>query len=127
MSTSLEDRAKILIVDAYKVNADVLGTIFEQAGFETFVFYSAEEALASAIKPHVALIEFILIGMNGLDYAVRLRQRCPNCAILCFSGQVADHISEEARARGYIVFDKPVKPEVLIEAAKQALLQRDSY
>src|SRR6202030_632868 len=83
-------KQRILIIDIDRVIADTLAQIFSNKGFEARAFYDAERALAATEewRPNFAVLEFILTDMNGLDCAIRLNQRYPDCAIILLFAQV---------------------------------------
>jgi DNA-binding NtrC family response regulator len=114
---------KILIVDDERSITDSLVTIFSKEGYETHGVYSAELAreLLFEWAPDLAIIDFCLPKMNGLDLAILVKAECPDCRLLLFDSQITTkHVSENARHEG-LVFDviaKPVHPKDLLNWAK---------
>jgi CheY-like chemotaxis protein len=113
------DTTRLLIVDDERVIADTLATIFTHAGYETRPAYSAEEALALIEEwvPHLALIDVVLPGMNGIDLAIRLKAEVPNCRLTLFSGQAAAaDLLDHARRDGHSldIIPKPIHPTELL-------------
>lgn len=56
-------------------------------------------------------------GMNGIELAIRLAERYPECKVLLFSGQAATaHLHVDAKARGhdFDLLTKPVHPQELL-------------
>ena len=56
-------------------------------------------------------------GISGIELAIQMRARYPNCKILLFSGQAATlDLLEGARAQGYDfrLLQKPVFPSVFL-------------
>jgi CheY-like chemotaxis protein len=56
--------------------------------------------------------------MSGIELAVQIRQDCPNCKVMLFSGQVSIiNLLAQAQADGhdFVLVDKPIHPAVLIE------------
>jgi CheY-like chemotaxis protein len=94
---------RVLIVDGDRVIADTLAQVFAQADCEVGVAYSAERALTFVEQwnPDVAIIEFIMSGMNGLECANHLRDQFPEMRILLFYAQLAEYLLE-ALANGAI-------------------------
>jgi DNA-binding NtrC family response regulator len=72
----------------------------------------------------VAILEFILTGMNGLDCANELLEGHPDCKVILMYAQVADHLIDAARACGYEVLAKPIDPKKLIATAGALLNER---
>jgi CheY-like chemotaxis protein len=66
--------------------------------------------------------DVIMPGMNGIDLAIRIKSKCPNCKILLFSGQAATaDLLESARTEGhdFVLLEKPVHPSDLLAAIKK--------
>src|SRR6476661_3487946 len=80
-------RSAVLIVEDERVARRALTTLLASYGFETAAAASAEEALAlvSRLQDHsqdhsrrrVALVDFNLPGMNGIEFISRLEQLDP--------------------------------------------------
>jgi len=120
---------KILIVDDESAISDTLALIFEKNGFTVRVAYSAEQAIETIASwsPDVALLDVMLPGMNGIDFAIVLKDNHPHCRLLFFSGsESAAALLEEAGKRGYIfdILAKPAHPLELLQRAR-ALLAAD--
>ena len=82
---------KVLIVDDERLIADTLAKIFKRAGYVSEAAYSAEAVLdsASTWSPHLAIVDVVLPGMNGIELARWLKKICPECHIVLLSGQLA--------------------------------------
>ena len=80
---------KILIVDDEPTITDTLCTIFEHCGYDCTKAYDAERALELALEtlPDLLLTDVMLPGMNGVQLAITLRERIPECKTLLLSGQ----------------------------------------
>jgi len=55
--------------------------------------------------------------MSGIELALRIRESCPDCKVLLFSGQAATaNLLEKARADGhdFELLSKPVHPSDLL-------------
>ncbi len=114
-------RRKVLIVDPEPVIADTVAMILRQSGYETAVAYDAEKALAQAevFLPDFLVCEIGWVGHTyGIEFAVAVRRRWPDCAILMNSGSrgSADHLQAAAEA-GYPfeVIAKPFHPQDLLQ------------
>ena len=119
---SSADKKRVLIVDDEHVIADTLVTIFSAAGYESRAAYSAEGALdlIPGWPPHFAIVDVILPGMNGIDFAILLKAITPDCPVQLFSGQIdTASLLEAARGKGYAfeVVTKPVHPTELLALA----------
>jgi len=125
MSSSTEQK-RVLIVDDERLIADTLATIFSNKGYEARAVYSAEQALEliSDWLPGLAIIDVQLPGMNGIDFAIRLRAEYPDCKLSLFSGQAStSDLLELARQNGHSfeVLAKPVPPDDFLSQASQLL------
>jgi two-component system OmpR family response regulator len=117
---------KMLIVDSQQTIAETVAEIFVLSGYEVRAKYGGESALEAALEwqPNVAILEFILTGMNGLDCANELLGRHPDCKVILMYAQVAEYLIDAARARRYEVLAKPIDPKKLIATAGALLNER---
>ena len=113
-----------MVVDDEPIVAKTLGIIFSNAGYETRVSESAEQALAMLKEeewvPQFALIDVHLPGMNGIDLAILLKAQIPALRVCLFSGRAeTNDLVEEARRRGHLfpILPKPVHPTVFLGMA----------
>ena len=119
-------RIRVLLVDDEQTIADTLTIIFSEKGYETRSAYSAEQALemASEWSPDLAILDVVLSNMHGVDLAIRLTQRWPNCRIVLLSGQVitSDLLAEaEKKGFSFTILAKPIHPALLLNKALEAL------
>jgi DNA-binding response OmpR family regulator len=117
---------KILIVEDEKVVADTLGQILSAQGYETRVAYSAEDGLKiiSQWSPNLAVLDVMLPKMNGIEFAVLLKENFAGCHILLFSGQPSvEALMQKARNEGhqFEILAKPVHPTVMLNAISTLL------
>jgi len=118
-------RRTVVVVDDEHVIADSLVAILNQSGFSALAAYDAESALdlISARTPDLLISDICMPGMNGIDLAIQVRRRFPNCRVLLFSGHASSTLLlEEARKKGYD-FDflsKPVHPRDLLKCLDRA-------
>jgi DNA-binding response OmpR family regulator len=114
---------KILIVDDEYVITSTLATIFANAGYDARSASSAEEALELIADwyPDLAILDVILPKMNGIDLAILMRAKHPNCRIALFSGQAetSDLLGETSSGYAFDIVAKPVHPEALLCLAAQ--------
>lgn len=119
-------KKRVLIVDDEHVIADTLAIIFSRAGYESRAAYSAESALEliSSWPPDLAVVDFVLPAMNGIDFAILLKATSPDCAIQLLTGRL-DTISlrQAVLQRGYAfeVLEKPVHPNKILALASALL------
>ncbi|MGA8086489.1 MAG: response regulator [Terracidiphilus sp.] len=120
---------RILVVEDEPVVADTLRQILSSSGYDTRVAYSAETALGSLSRwsPDLAILDVMLPKMNGIDLAMALKERLPDCHILLISGQPsADSLLQEARRLGhdFEILAKPVHPTEILDTIA-GLLSKD--
>lgn len=119
--SSPSERRQVLIVDDEVSIATTLAAIFTQAGYDAKSVYSAEEALRLLAEdgwiPQFAVLDVCLPGMHGIDLAILIEAKHPECSIALFSGQPAtETLLEEAREHGHSfeILAKPVHPDELL-------------
>jgi DNA-binding NtrC family response regulator len=117
---------RILIVEDEKVVAETLGQILSTQGYAVQIDSSAEAAieLLADWQPHLAILDVMLPNMNGIDLAVLIKQRCPHCHALLFSGQPSvEVLVEKAKREGhqFEILAKPVHPSVMLGAISDLL------
>jgi len=110
---------RVFVVDDEECIADTLVIILRQSGYEATAFYDAESALEGieAVLPELVISDVVMPGMNGVEMAVQIKERHPECKILLFSGNaaMADMLAF-ARRQGhdFELLTKPVHPADLL-------------
>ncbi len=112
-------KRKVLVADDEQVIANTLAVILNQAGFEARAVYSGEDAIAAldGFQPDMLITDVIMTGMNGIEAAIAVRARLPQCKVLLFSGQAATaSLLEKARHEGheFEILAKPIHPTDLL-------------
>jgi DNA-binding response OmpR family regulator len=115
----LQVRPVVLVADDEPVIADTLALILQQNGFDPIATYSGDAALAAAQakRPDALVVDVIMIGMNGIETALRIRELYPGCKTILISGDGATHdLLAEAGAIGEDVelLAKPFPPDELL-------------
>lgn len=111
---------RVFVVDDEDVIASSLAMILRfQGGFHARSFTNPLEALqaAKAQAPDLLISDVIMPELSGVELAIQLRECCPSCRILLFSGQAATApLIESARKLGYTfeILIKPVHPAELL-------------
>jgi DNA-binding response OmpR family regulator len=113
-------RRRVVVVDDEKVIANTLAIILNNAGLEAKAAFSGEEAiiLTESFRPDLLIADVIMPGMSGIEVAIIVRHKLPNCEILLFSGQATtSDMLDTARSQGYDfeILAKPVHPADLLE------------
>ncbi|HKF49710.1 MAG TPA: response regulator [Terracidiphilus sp.] len=113
------NKPKVLVADDERVIADTLAMILNQSGFDAHAVYSGEKALelAPTLQPDMLITDVVMLDLNGIDAAIRIRALLPSIKILLFSGQASTaDLLEKAHAQGYDfeILAKPVHPQDLL-------------
>jgi CheY-like chemotaxis protein len=114
-----EDAFHIFIVDDEKAIAETLAIILGKSGFVATSFTNPLEALekASTKSPSLLLSDVFMPQLSGVDLAVQIKEKCPDCEILLFSGQAeTNDLLTAARKQGhnFPLVAKPIHPADLI-------------
>jgi DNA-binding response OmpR family regulator len=112
-------RTVALVVDDEIAIAKTLAAILNRAGFDAQPLFSGEEAVESlaAVQPDLLITDVVMGCMNGIELAIIVRNKLPNCKILLLSGQVVTtDLLETARTQGYEfdILAKPIHPTHLL-------------
>lgn len=115
----IEANEMILVVDDERSVADTLAAILQMQGYDSTAVYSGEEGLQvlQSVCPALILTDVVMPGMDGVEFAVQARARCPGARILLISGNAATlKIVETARRHGHAfeLLAKPVPPRELL-------------
>lgn len=112
-------RPVVLVVDDEEIIADTRVAILAGWGYAAMASYDAETALemARVIPPEILICDACLTGMNGVDLAIEIRSKVPDCKVILFSGQ-ADSLNLLALTRNaghnFTLLQKPVHPAELL-------------
>jgi len=117
---------RVFVVDDEAVIANTLGVILRQQGFEAHSFSFPLEALEAAhtTAPDLLISDVVMPLLSGIELAIQLREVCPNCKVLLFSGQAATaSMLDSARASGhdFEVLAKPVHPADLLKKIRTVI------
>jgi DNA-binding NtrC family response regulator len=110
----------VFVVDDEEVIASTLTTILQlHGGFRARSFTKPIEALEAARleAPDLLISDVVMPQLSGIDLAIQVRESCPNCKVLLFSGQAATtHLLDAASANGhnFELLLKPVHPADLL-------------
>jgi DNA-binding response OmpR family regulator len=112
-------KLQVFVVDDETVIAATLAMILRHQGLEARSFDSPLEALNATreIVPDLLISDVMMPEMSGIELALKVREYCPECKVLLFSGQAATaDLLEKARADGhdFEVLAKPVHPSDLL-------------
>lgn len=121
---------RVLIVDDDPVVAESLAIILSGNRYEVRVAYSAESAthVVARWTPEIAIVDVLLPGMNGGEFAVFLQTACPGCPILFFTalpgGMAARELARSSARSGgpdFNVLEKPIPPAEMLSRIADVL------
>jgi DNA-binding NtrC family response regulator len=96
--------SRVFVVDDERVIASTTTTILQVNGYEARSFLNPLEALEAARNgaPDMVIADVVMPGLSGIDLAIRLKELCPTCKVLLFSGQAkTGDLLEAARQQGH--------------------------
>jgi CheY-like chemotaxis protein len=123
---------KILMVDDERAIVESRAEIIESAGYDVDIACSGQEAIAQATKacPTILLTDVLMPVMNGFELALQIKQICPDCRLLLFSGlaataQLAQAFGQTFTRLGYRfeLLPKPFHPAALLKKLEECLAQ----
>jgi len=119
MYSASSRKPRVLVADDEKIIADTLKLILARAGYEVSVAYDGIEAvnIANEWLPDLFLSDVFMPGFSGIEAAIKICERLPDCKVLLMSGQGDSHDLRreiESKCRGVQLFSKPVPPTKLI-------------
>ncbi len=117
---------RILVVDDEHCIADTLTAILRNFGYDATARYDAQSALeeCDSRAPDLVISDVIMPGLNGIDMAIRIRQKFTDCKILLFSGVAGSFdLLAETRLTGhdFELLTKPVQPAELLRKVESEL------
>ena len=111
----------VLVVDDEHIIANTLVQILAANGYAASAAYSAAEALAKVDGdgcPDMLLTDVVMPGINGVDLAIKLREKCSQVKITLISGNAhTPALVEKARSKGFefALLPKPLHPRALLQ------------
>jgi CheY-like chemotaxis protein len=106
---------RVLIADDEHLIADTLALILNHHGFEAHAVYSGEGAVERAllVAPDILVSDILMRGITGIEAAQRIREDCPWCRVILFSGGMSEASAKTANF-DFDFLAKPVHPEALL-------------
>jgi DNA-binding response OmpR family regulator len=116
----------IFVVDDEIRISETLALILSRSGFTVSSFTDPLKALDGVPLrlPDVLLTDVVMPNLSGIDLAIQIKEKCPACKILLFSGQAETlDLLGAARERGhdFSLLAKPVHPLELLRQIKALL------
>jgi CheY-like chemotaxis protein len=115
----------IFVVDDEKMIAETLALILRRSGYSARFFLNPLEALQVSLSevPDLLISDVDMPQLSGIDLAIRMREQCPTCKILLFSGQAGTLNLRELGKQGhdFHLLSKPIHPgDLLLRIREQA-------
>lgn len=112
-------RPTVYVVDDEFVIAWSLAMILRHHGFAATSYTNPLQALqdARSATPDILISDVVMPQLSGIDLAIQVQDRSPDCQVLLLSGQAATaKMLESAAARGanFEILLKPVRPADLL-------------
>ena len=118
---------KVLVVDDSKLARMVMASTFRRIrpGWELVEATNAEAALEaiSANSVDIALIDFNMPGIDGLELVARIRQTHPKMPVAVVSANIQDEIIARARELNAAFVPKPLTDETIEAFLSGAVLR----
>lgn len=117
----------VFVVDDEPIISVTLEMILRHEGYDSRSFNQPHEAINAARvdSPDLLVTDLFMPGMTGIQLANRVRQICPRCRVLLFSGQASISDLLERSKDGENPVDhflmKPVHPKVLLELVEEIM------
>jgi DNA-binding NarL/FixJ family response regulator len=122
---------QILIADDHiAVRSGLRAVLEQQAGWQVVAEAGdGREALAAAIKtePHLAIVDFSLPGMTGIEVARRIRKHSPQIEVLIFTAYSSSLLAQQAFDAGARAFLVKSDANKLLLAAVTSLLAHKPF
>lgn len=119
---------RVLVVDDQSHHRDSIKYQLDKGGYKVTKAQSGAEALASleAGEFDVALVDYKMANMDGLELLKRIRARWPHIAVILMTGYASIPTAVEAIKTGAADFlEKPFKPEDLLEKLRKVLAESE--
>jgi DNA-binding response OmpR family regulator len=117
---------RVFVVDDESIITTTLGLILRQHGFDAHCFDLPLEALRASreMAPDLLITDVMMPLLSGIELAIQMREHCPDCRVLLFSGQAStSDLLEAARSKGHYfrALTKPVHPAGLLKEIRAML------
>jgi DNA-binding response OmpR family regulator len=116
----------VFVVDDEITISQTLALILSSSGFTVSSFTDPLKALdgVPSRSPDVLLTDVVMPHLSGIDLAIQIKEKCPACKILLFSGQAETlDLLGAARQQGhdFTLLAKPVHPLELLRRIKDLI------
>lgn len=120
-----DDRAQafqILIADDDPAIRGLFSAALRNAGYDVELAADGDEALDALHRrcPDLLLADLVMPGLTGDRLARRLRERCPDAALVFMSGYSEEHL-HEMDIKQVVFLPKPIAPRDLVQFVTRIL------
>ena len=116
---------RVVLIEDNDVFRDALGLLFDLQDDVALVASlgdgSEAVGVCARLAPDVAVIDYRLPGLDGVEVAQAIRYACPDVALVCLTAEVDEPAAEALRAAGVsecVTKDEPF--ENILAAIKRA-------
>jgi CheY-like chemotaxis protein len=122
-SNSSDPRPFIIFVDDETMILELAKALLEPAGYRVRTFSDPDQALLAfdAAPPDLLVVDYSMVGMNGLQLLAACRSRRPAQKALLISGSIGSELCSEAVLQPDRFLPKPFTSTELIEAVRVIL------
>lgn len=116
--------ARVLVIDDDPLIRWSLQSALSSEGYDVVTADSAEDALAAVetSSPDVAIVDFALPGMNGLELIGQMRSVCPAVKVIVITGQGSPELVQRALEQDVFAYvEKPFSVKELTGLVWMAL------
>ena len=111
--------AKILVVDDSLVARLMLKQIIKETfpDWEIYDVANGDDALvvtASNTDIDIAILDYNMPGMTGLELAEKIIKTCPIPRMALLTANIQDHVKEHAEPLGLTFLNKPIQEEIVV-------------
>jgi DNA-binding NtrC family response regulator len=118
---------RIFVVDDNYAIASSLVSILRYQGFEDVSYFTDPQKALEAVNakpPDLLITDVVMLPLTGLELAMKMREICPECKIILFSGSPStSQLLEIAQGEGYDfeILAKPIHPIGLLAKVRLEL------
>jgi DNA-binding NtrC family response regulator len=110
---------RVIVVDDEMLIAESLVEILRGEGFQAISFSNGVASVkwTAIVEPDAVICDVAMPGMDGMEVAKQIRELCPECRIILFSGRAGVHqLLANASTEGHVFefLPKPVRPDIII-------------
>jgi CheY-like chemotaxis protein len=110
----------ILVVDDEPTIRDLVRRVLERHGYDVIACSTAADALGSATRADLLLVDVMLSDGSGHELVQQLRQNRPDLPVVLMSGYPQQENTTLDPPSTFL--QKPMRPQVVVDAVKKLLM-----